>query len=376
MSPEGLWQRVEKVPLATQVFCHWLLFQEKFRRKRNDLEKEIVNYILSRFAEQIDLPNIDLWRFPDGLSWNMPCNLSRTLRYVHSNSDHLHQAWARLADKQSRRNLLEVLAFRALGPQHVRLPACGPHYWEAFELAKSWIEQSTGSYGGFDVFLFKVPSDRGTICLECWLGNIVYTFVRRQYFFSREQISIQPDADDVVLDLGACFGDTALAFAMAVGEKGRVYAFDPLPAHRTIFKENLGKNPELAPRVVFVERAVSAISDELVGFSEAFAGSRFDSAGLRKVKTISVDDFVERERVSRVDFIKMDIEGSELLALQGSRATIERYRPKLAISIYHRPDDLYQIIEYIDSMDQRYRMYVEQYTTHDEEVILYAHVPD
>jgi hypothetical protein len=72
----------------------------------------------------------------------------------------------------------------------------------------------------------------------------------------------------------------------------------------------------------------------------------------------------------------MDIEGSEHSALLGSRATIERFCPKLAISIYHRPEDLYEIIELIHSIEHRYQMYVEQYTAHDEEVILYAYVPE
>jgi FkbM family methyltransferase len=198
----------------------------------------------------------------------------------------------------------------------------------------------------------------------------------RQYFFLRNGIAIQPEYGDIVLDLGACLGDTALAFAIAVGEKGQTYSFDPLPRHKIIFKENMRKNPDLASRITFVEKAVSEASDELVGFSQAAAGSRFDTAGLLKVKTISVDDFVESERLTRVDFIKMDIEGSEHSALLGSRATIERFCPKLAISIYHRPEDLYEIIELIHSIEHRYQMYVEQYTAHDEEVILYAYVPE
>jgi FkbM family methyltransferase len=197
----------------------------------------------------------------------------------------------------------------------------------------------------------------------------------RQYFFLRDGVAIQPEYGDIALDLGACLGDTALAYAIVCGEEGQTYSFDPLPVHKIIFNENMKKNPSVSSRVKFVEKAVYEKSDEFVSFMEAGAGSKYDSGGLLKVKTIAVDDFVKEEGLPRVDFIKMDIEGSELSALRGSYDTLRRFYPKLAISIYHRPEDLYEIIEFIASLECGYEMFIEQYTAHDEEVILYAHVP-
>jgi FkbM family methyltransferase len=119
---------------------------------------------------------------------------------------------------------------------------------------------------------------------------------------------------------------------------------------RFFFAENMAKNPTVASRITFVEKAVSAKSGETVSFCESAAGSRCDPTGLLKVNTISVDDFVNSEKLPRVDFIKMDIEGSELSALRGSSDTLRRFCPKLAISIYHRPKDLYEILEFISSV--------------------------
>src|SRR5580700_3194227 len=87
VSRGGLWQRAGKVPFASQFLCRWLLLRERGRRKRNNLEKDIINCILSRYAGRGNLPNVDWWRFPNGRRWNAPYHLYRTLQYVHRNSN-------------------------------------------------------------------------------------------------------------------------------------------------------------------------------------------------------------------------------------------------------------------------------------------------
>ena len=65
--------------------------------------------------------------------------------------------------------------------------------------------------------------------------------------------------------------------------------------------------------------------------------------GTVEAVTVSVDDFVRANGLERVDFIKMDIEGAEQLALEGSAHSIASHQPKLAICAYHETDDLWQI---------------------------------
>src|SRR5207245_758853 len=89
----------------------------------------------------------------------------------------------------------------------------------------------------------------------------------------------------------------------------------------------------------------------------------------------SIDSMVDSGEIERVDFIKMDIEGSELAALKGAARSIARFKPKLAISIYHQPEDFVNIPTFINSLDLGYRMYIEHYTIHHEETVLYADVP-
>lgn len=61
------------------------------------------------------------------------------------------------------------------------------------------------------------------------------------------------------------------------------------------------------------------------------------------LETTSIDEFVLDHGISKIDFIKLDIEGSEWHALLGARQTIAKHRPQLAVCIYHRLEHYYQI---------------------------------
>ena len=71
-------------------------------------------------------------------------------------------------------------------------------------------------------------------------------------------------------------------------------------------------------------------------------------------------------------FIKMDIEGSELSALKGGGGTIRKYRPKLAICTYHKPEDMWEIPEYVLSLHEDYRLYFRHYNYSRTETVMYA----
>ncbi len=68
----------------------------------------------------------------------------------------------------------------------------------------------------------------------------------------------------------------------------------------------------------------------------------------------------------------MDIEGSELAALQGAEQTLRQFQPRLAISIYHKFGDFFAIPAYLHGLRLGYRLYLDHYTIHAEETVLYA----
>lgn len=92
--------------------------------------------------------------------------------------------------------------------------------------------------------------------------------------------------------------------------------------------------------------------------------------GGTSVDVAAIDDCVYKS--ISVTYIKMDIEGAELEALKGARETILRDKPRLAICIYHKPEDLWEIPEYILSLHSDYKLYVRHHSNRLAETVLYA----
>jgi FkbM family methyltransferase len=97
--------------------------------------------------------------------------------------------------------------------------------------------------------------------------------------------------------------------------------------------------------------------------------AKIDETGNDAIETIMIDELVDGEPVT---FIKMDIEGAELEALKGASKTILDYKPRLAISIYHKPEDVVDILTYINSLVPEYRFWIRQYHYFGSETVLYA----
>ena len=68
----------------------------------------------------------------------------------------------------------------------------------------------------------------------------------------------------------------------------------------------------------------------------------------------------------------MDIEGAELSAIKGAASSIRKFQPKLAISLYHKPTDIFEIPLYIAKEFPFYDMFIDHYTIHAEETVLYC----
>ena len=86
------------------------------------------------------------------------------------------------------------------------------------------------------------------------------------------------------------------------------------------------------------------------------------------VDVVRLDDTVDDE----VTYIKMDIEGAETSALAGCEETIRRNRPKLAICVYHRPQDYLDIPQWIKRVRPDYRLYLRQHSSFNVDTVLYA----
>lgn len=289
--------------------------------------------------------------------------------------------WLLLRDDVSRHRYIQLIKYRLLGHRHVRIDAAAGASGEErlYATAAGWRTgvsplPASGMFGPLQHFE-NVVFDDWRLRLDCWPANVVYSFLKRQYFLERPGLRIQPEPGDTVIDAGACLGDTAVAFAARVGGAGRVFAFDPLPAHVMASRHNIAQNGLGGCASVIPLALGNATRD--AGLALAPDGGAvvpgFSIVGQEeRMPLTTLDDFVAAEKPGRIDFIKMDIEGAELAALQGASATLTRDRPKLAISLYHRPDDFIALPQFLATLLSDYDFHLDHYTIHAEETVLYA----
>jgi FkbM family methyltransferase len=151
-------------------------------------------------------------------------------------------------------------------------------------------------------------------------------------------------AGGVFIDVGANMGYGSLLASKAVGKEGRVFALEPSSRDFARLSENIALNS--LQQVIFPRRL--AISERngtaqlLISSEERSAlntlGVEISCKGVEKISTEEVgtstlDAFVEKEEIERIDVIKLDVEGSEVGALLGARGTLKKYRPALILGV-------------------------------------------
>jgi FkbM family methyltransferase len=148
---------------------------------------------------------------------------------------------------------------------------------------------------------------------------------------------------DIVLDCGANIGVFVRA-SLDAGAK-TVVAIEPAPENIEALNRNF-KDEIAAGRVIVYPKGVWGKDDFLTlhvdehnsaadSFMITREGSRANDV---KLPLTTIDKLVAELNLPKVDFIKMDIEGAEVKALNGGRATIAKDHPRMALSVYHAPD--------------------------------------
>jgi len=197
--------------------------------------------------------------------------------------------------------------------------------------------------------------------------ELVRTFVVQQYGYDS---IVEPKLGDIVFDIGAYVGDTALWFSKAVGPQGKVYAFEPEPSNFAKLKANLERNK--VTNVIPLQLALSENEGEMRVSSGAGSSVKTQAGTGKSVKVTTIDNFVEANTLPRVDFIKMDVEGHELKVLEGAHETIKTFKPSLALSAYHRGDDLIELTKFLLKLNPNYRFYLRHCGPSWPETVLYA----
>lgn len=159
--------------------------------------------------------------------------------------------------------------------------------------------------------------------------------------YSTEIVTREVKEGQVVLDLGANIGYYTLLFAQLVGGQGKVFAFEPIPELFAMLNRNVELNSHR--NVTTVRKAVSdrTMKGKIYVSSHRENHNLFDSTdnvGTVEVDMVSLDDYFAGW-AGGIDFVKMDVEGAEALALAGMKNLVRRNR-KLKILTEFRPRGL------------------------------------
>jgi len=169
---------------------------------------------------------------------------------------------------------------------------------------------------------------------------------------------IQIKKGDVVIDAGANFG---LFSALASSLGATVYAFEPVKITREKYLE---KTAKLNGNINIISLALSnTIGNILIKGGSSVSASIVENLNKKQgdlinetVSTITIDDWVKQNNISKIDFIKADIEGAERLMLEGAQWVLKNYAPKLAICTYHLPDDKEVLTDLILKANPNYKI--------------------
>lgn len=142
-----------------------------------------------------------------------------------------------------------------------------------------------------------------------------------------------------ILDVGTNIGGTVLSFACAVGESGKVYGFEPDPLNYKRCLHNLRlnsfKNIEVLNAGLGNEKAklkLEVRTPENRG-GNRIAGSSSPVGEFSVIDVVTMNDFVKEKNISKVDLIKIDVEGFELKVLEGGRRVLQNSKPVLFIEL-------------------------------------------
>jgi FkbM family methyltransferase len=142
---------------------------------------------------------------------------------------------------------------------------------------------------------------------------------------------------DTVLDIGASIGHTTVSYAVAVGPSGRVHAFEPSPDVLPRLRTNVQRNglTNIDIYAVAVSDREGTVDFHMPGDgSSALSSMRpllHREARRVRVPSLTIDSLLPR--IGRVSFVKIDVEGAELLVLRGMRGLIERDRPAIMTEV-------------------------------------------
>lgn len=218
---------------------------------------------------------------------------------------------------------------------------------EELKLQDEYIEFSNKNVSGNEICGFKFTDQ--SYNKHCFMGD-----------YSDEDLEYIQNKD--IIDAGAYIGDSSLAFTELTS--ANVHAFEPFEESYNKMLENIKLND--VNNIVPVKASLSdkngedkiyLSGDNVQGITSDEKVRRYDKSFT--VKTMTLDTYVQENDLN-VGFIKVDVEGAEQRLLRGAIETIKSQKPILILSIYHNPNDFFEIKPWIEKLDLGYKFKISK----------------
>lgn len=169
------------------------------------------------------------------------------------------------------------------------------------------------------------------------------------------------------VDAGAYDGKDSIRFIKSIKEaEYKVWAFEPDIYQYIICKKELEKYPNINILNLGLGEKISKSNITMLNNSGSYLGS---GDGVEILIT-TIDEIILDEKI---DYIKMDIEGYEEKALIGAMETIKNYKPKLAVCVYHKRNDIFRIPKMLLDINPEYKFKMGHYSIRGVDTVLYAY---
>lgn len=200
------------------------------------------------------------------------------------------------------------------------------------------------------VLNFKISFD------YCFMDGFINNF-EGQYF----DLEIIPKIDNIVfLDGGGYVGDTTPNIIKNYPDFKKIYLIEPNLLHINIAKRDFGD-------IKTIEFINCGLGSKKIKNTDKQINQNNCNHNFQAINIDTIDNICKE----KVDFIKLDIEGAEQDAIDGAVNTIKRYKPILAICIYHKAEDWYKIPQKILAINSEYKIYLRHYMEGIYETVLY-----
>ncbi|GIP35608.1 FkbM family methyltransferase [Paenibacillus sp. J2TS4] len=215
-----------------------------------------------------------------------------------------------------------------------------------------------------DEYSRKVFYDRINYCITADNQYLIPLQSHSPQYFDPEILTLTEN--EIFIDGGAYTGDTVIEFLKVTnGNFAKIYSFEPEKTKHQQFMDKFSQdsNIKLLPYGLWRKHGVLRFQSTNSGTSQ------ISNEGNIQIPVTSIDEILNGDPVT---FIKMDIEGAELEALKGAQDSIRKYRPKLAICVYHNPLDIVEIPIFLNNLVPEYKFYLRHYNNSSSETVCYA----